>query len=190
MEKRPKRGRRGCTQVRVRRTILSVEVALWIACTTPTEGCPIFARSLRKGGRQISGQRETSRLSPSFQPRALHAAAGPCGISRERRSLVLHAFSRSLPSRTGVHARASAWIPVADQGDVRDLELGKAVERVRGAWRAGQRFLGNRSKAQGRAVGPFAGVRPVCPRVSPGVMEPLCAGFGATIRLGYGVLSR
>src|SRR5207244_6800766 len=44
---------------------------------------------------------------------------------------VLHAFARSPPSRAGVYARASARIPVADRGGVRDLELGKAVERVR-----------------------------------------------------------
>jgi hypothetical protein len=47
---------------------------------------------------------------------------------------VLHAFSRSPPSRAGVYARASARIPVAEQGRVWDLELGKAVERVRVAW--------------------------------------------------------
>src|SRR6266480_3127750 len=48
---------------------------------------------------------------------------------------VLHAFSRSPPSRAGVYARASTWIPAAEQGGVRDLQLGKAVERVRVAWR-------------------------------------------------------
>jgi hypothetical protein len=61
---------------------------------------------------------------------------------------VLHAFSRSPPSRAGVYACASARIPVADRGSVRDLELGKAVERVRVAWRPRLRFLGNRSRAQ------------------------------------------
>ncbi len=35
------------------------------------------------------------------------------------------------PSRAGVHARASARIPIAQRGDVRALELGKIVERVR-----------------------------------------------------------
>ena len=54
---------------------------------------------------------------------------------------VLHAFSRSPPSRAGVYARASARIPVAERGGVRDLELGKAVERVRVAWRPRLRFL-------------------------------------------------
>src|SRR5438094_7536710 len=117
--------------------------------------------------------------STTAQPRALHAAAGPCGIGRERRSLrgdarrsarrlwgprrevsqrrlgsalagwpgnaVLHAFSRSPPSRAGVYARASARISVAERGVVRNLELGKAVERVRGAWRPRLRFLRNRS---------------------------------------------
>src|SRR6202043_3355577 len=120
--------------------------------------------------------------STTAQPRALHAAAGPCGISRERRSLrgdarrsarrlwgprrevsqrrlgsalagwpgnaVLHAFSRSPPSRAGVYARASARIPVAERGGVRDLELGKALERVRVAQRPRLHFLRNRSRAQ------------------------------------------
>jgi hypothetical protein len=36
---------------------------------------------------------------------------------------VLHAFSRSPPSRGGVYARASARILVAERGGVRDLEL-------------------------------------------------------------------
>src|SRR5262249_32660829 len=104
----------------------------------------------------------TPESSTTAQPRALHAAAGPRGIGRERRSLrgdarrsarrwwgprrevsqgrlgsalarwpgnvVLHAFSRSPPSRAGVYARASARIPVAEGGGVRDLELGKAME--------------------------------------------------------------
>src|ERR1700730_8532684 len=61
---------------------------------------------------------------------------------------VLHAVSRSPPSRAGVYARASARIPVAERGGVRDLELGKAVERVRVAWRPRLRFLRNRSRAQ------------------------------------------
>jgi len=115
--------------------------------------------------------------STTAQPRALHAAASPCGIGRERRSLrgdarrsarlwrphrevsqrrlgsalagwpgnaVLHACSRSAPSRAGLYARASARIPVAKRGGVRDLELGKAVEGVRVAWRPRPRFLRNR----------------------------------------------
>jgi len=44
---------------------------------------------------------------------------------------VLHALSRSPPSRPGVYARASARIRVAKRRRVRDLELGKAMERVR-----------------------------------------------------------
>ena len=70
---------------------------------------------------------------------------------------VLHAFSRSPPSRAGVYARASARIPVAERGGVRDLELGKAVERVRVAWRPRLRFLRNRSRAQAAGVSAAAG---------------------------------
>jgi len=40
-----------------------------------------------------------------------------------------------------VYARASARIPAVDSGDVRALELGKAVERVRIVCRARPRFL-------------------------------------------------
>src|SRR5205814_9180344 len=61
---------------------------------------------------------------------------------------VLHACSRSPPSRAGVYGCASTRIPGAERGGVRDLELGKAVERVRVAWRPRLRFLRNRSRAQ------------------------------------------
>src|SRR5207249_11983843 len=64
---------------------------------------------------------------------------------------VLHAFSRSPPSRAGVYARASARIPVADRGGVRNLELGKAVERVRVAWRPRLRFLRHEKKEAAEA---------------------------------------
>jgi len=130
-------------------------------------------------GQAYSAALEGSTTAP---PRALHAAAGPCGIGRERRSLrgdarrsarwlwgprrevsqrrlgsalagwpgnaVLHAFTRGPPSRAGVYARASARISGAERGGVRDLELGKAVERVRVSWGSGRRFLRNRSRAQ------------------------------------------
>src|SRR6266404_6139262 len=127
--------------------------------------------------------------STTAQPRALHAAAGPSGIGRERRSLrgdarrsarrlwgprrevsqrrlgpalagwprnaVLHAFSRSPPSWAGVYARASTRIPVAERGGARDLELGKAVERVWGAWRPRLRFLRNRSRGTPGRLGNY-----------------------------------
>jgi hypothetical protein len=61
---------------------------------------------------------------------------------------LLHALSRNPPSRAGVYARASARIPIAKRGAVRDLELGIAVETVRVAWRPRSGFLRNRSSAQ------------------------------------------
>ena len=67
---------------------------------------------------------------------------------------VLHAFSRSPPSRAGVYARASARIPVAERGGVRDLELGKAVERVRVVWRPRLRFLGAPHRLSDGAMSP------------------------------------
>jgi hypothetical protein len=42
--------------------------------------------------------------------------------------------SRSPPSRAGLYARASARIRLAERGCERDLELGKAMERMRGNW--------------------------------------------------------
>src|SRR5579863_1470274 len=79
--------------------------------------------------------------------RALHRHAGrrarrqwPSGTISQRRlgptlagwprNAVLHAFSRSPSSWAGMYARASTRIPV-ERGGGRDLELGKAVERVR-----------------------------------------------------------
>jgi DinB family len=45
--------------------------------------------------------------------------ARPCPVA------LLHAFSRSPPSRAGVYAGSSARIPVAEQGGVGDVELEK-----------------------------------------------------------------
>src|SRR6266404_5957909 len=58
-----------------------------------------------------------------------------------------------------MYASPSARIPVAEQGGVRDLELGKAVERVRVAWRPRLRLLRNRSRAQAALKRCFSGYR-------------------------------
>jgi hypothetical protein len=71
---------------------------------------------------------------------------------------VLHAFSRGPPSRAGVHARASARIPVAERGGCWDLELGKAVERVRVAWRPRLQFLKGANGLNHASPGPNARV--------------------------------
>ena len=60
--------------------------------------------------------------SSAAQPDALHTAAGSCGTGRERRTL-------------RGDARTSARIRVAGRGGVWPVELGKAVEGMRGAWR-------------------------------------------------------
>src|SRR4029077_17181949 len=60
--------------------------------------------------------------SSAAQPYALHTAAGSCGTGRERRAL-------------RGDARTSARIRVAGRGGVWPVELGKAVEGMRGAWR-------------------------------------------------------
>ena len=96
-------------------------------------------RSLRGDARRSARRWRGPRPEVS-QRRLGSALAGRPG------NAVLHACSRSPPSRAGVHARASARIPVAEQGGDRDLELGKAVERVRVAWRPGLRFLRNRRR--------------------------------------------
>src|ERR1700730_343746 len=70
---------------------------------------------------------------------------------------VLHAFSRSPSSRAGVYARASARIPVAARGGGRDLELGKVVETVRGAWRARLPILAVKPRRSG------GGYKALCP---------------------------
>ena len=99
--------------------------------------------------------------SATAKAHTVHAAAGQCGIGRERcwlrgddrrsaptrgsceavsqgrlgtplagwsGNVVLHAFSRSPPSRAGVHARAPARVPLAEYGDVWNVELGEVVE--------------------------------------------------------------
>ena len=63
--------------------------------------------------------RSASESSSTAQPRALHAAAGPCGIGRERRSLrgdarvkpsaVVKAASRSFTETAGVSLGRLAW---------------------------------------------------------------------------------
>src|ERR1700681_4842613 len=53
-----------------------------------------------------------------------------------RGNAVLYDFSRSSSSRASGYARASAGIPAAERGWVRDVELGEAVEAVWGAGRA------------------------------------------------------
>ncbi len=58
-----------------------------------------------------------------------------------RGNAVLHACSRGPPSRAGMYARASARIPLAKRGCVRDLELGKAMEGVWIASRPGLHFV-------------------------------------------------
>ena len=59
--------------------------------------------------------------------------------------LLLHALSRSAPSRASVYDCASARIPVVGRGGVWDMELGEALERVWVAGRPWLRFLANRS---------------------------------------------
>src|SRR5208283_2880140 len=61
-----------------------------------------------------------------------------------RGNALLHALSRSPPSRAGVHAGASARIPGADGSDLGNVELGEAVEGMRISCRPWGRFLSRR----------------------------------------------
>jgi len=61
-------------------------------------------------------------------------------------------WARPWPAGVEMLSRAPARIPAAERGGVRDLELGKAVETVRGASRTRLRFLRTCSRAlAGRA---------------------------------------
>ena len=95
-------------------------------------------------------QLNRAHCTPRQARAALTESAARCGpaLAGWRRNAVLHAVSRSPPSRAGMYARASARIPVAEHGNVPDVELGNAVERVRVAWRPRLRFLRNRPKAR------------------------------------------
>src|SRR6202041_3093721 len=113
--------------------------------STPAQPCSLHAAASSCGiGRERRSLRGDARGSARrwwrpgrevSQRRLGSALAGWGG------NALLHAFSRSPPSRAGVYARASARIPVAERGGIRALELGKAVERVRVDWRTRQRFL-------------------------------------------------
>ena len=65
-------------------------------------------------------------------------------LVRQRESELMREHA-DLPAMVGFVRKHIARIPVAEQGGVRDLELGKAVERVRVVWRPRLRFVRNRS---------------------------------------------
>ena len=58
--------------------------------------------SLRKGGRQISGQRETSRLSPSFLPEHVHLLLSD--LERANLAVVLQMLKQVVPRKLTEHA--------------------------------------------------------------------------------------
>ena len=90
-------------------------------------------------------------LAPKWSWRvapAEHARSAVVVTQQQAGPIVKNTGSKTTgTAKTGAHARASARIPVAERGGVRNLELGKAVERVRGAWRPRLRLLRNRSRA-------------------------------------------
>src|ERR1700760_127687 len=55
--------------------------------------------------------------------------------------VVLHADTRSPPSRAGVHAGTSDGVSIAERGGIRDVELGEAVEGWRRISRPRSRIL-------------------------------------------------
>jgi hypothetical protein len=57
---------------------LLLKIVLQIACTSLNEGCPIFARSLRNGARQMSEQQETSPVCPRVSHRSMSVIGSGC----------------------------------------------------------------------------------------------------------------
>ena len=98
---------------------------------TPRQACSGINRERRSLRRDARGSaRRRWRPRQKVSQRRLGAA-----LASRPGNALLHAYSRSPPSRTGVHAGASAGISAAAQDRVRNLELGKALERVRVCWR-------------------------------------------------------
>lgn len=87
------------------------------------------------GSRSISGKRRRLRCNARGSARWRRESRGEVLARRMgatmagwRGDALLHAGPRSPPSRTGVHACASARISVTKRGDGRALELGEALE--------------------------------------------------------------
>jgi len=133
----------------------------WVRLTAPHLKVPRQLHRANCTPRQArAGLAESAARCAEMLAEALGGGGGPRREVSQRRlgsalagwrgNAVLHDFARGPPSRAGVHARASARIPVAEQGDVRDLELGKAVERVQVARRPRRRFLASRKSGPGK----------------------------------------
>ena len=131
----------------------------WVRLTAPHLKVPPQLNRARCTPQQArAGLAASAARCAAMLAEALAGSGGPRREVSQRRlgsalarwpgNAVLHAFSRSPPSRAGVYARAPTLIPVAQRGSVRDLELGKAVERVRVASRPRLRFLRRCSRAQ------------------------------------------
>ncbi len=127
----------------------------WVRLTAPHLKVPPQLHSAHCTPQQArAGLAESAARCAEMLAEALGGGGGRVRAVSQRRlgpalagwrgNAVLHAFSRSPPSRAGVYACASAWVPTPQRGGVRDLELGKGVERVRGASRPRLRFLSNR----------------------------------------------
>ncbi len=112
----------------------------WVRLTAPhmkvpraIEACALHAAA---GTRRIGGERRSMHRDAGGGARR----RGPCkGVSQRRMgealagwlgNAVLHGCSRSPPPRTGMHTCASVRVSLAGQGDIGDLELGKAMGRV------------------------------------------------------------
>ncbi len=120
-----------CKWVRLTAPHLKVPTAAQPLALHATAGSCGLAESATRCGEMLGEALGGEGRVEKFQQRWLGSA-----MAGWRGDAVLHDCSRSSPSRPGVYARASARIPVADSSDVRNLELGEALEGVRGAWGA------------------------------------------------------
>ena len=132
----------------------------WVRLTAPHLKIPPQLNRARCTPQQVrAGLAESATRCAEMLAEALGGGEGRGREVSQRRlgsalagwpgNAVLHACSRSPPSRAGVYARPSARIPVAQRGGVRALELGKTVERVRIARRPRRRFIRTRPSAEG-----------------------------------------
>ncbi len=115
-----------CKWIRLTAPHLKVPSQLNRANCTPQQARTALAESAARCTEMLD-QALSSGVTPhrSISQRWLGQA-----LAGWRGNALLHDFSRSPPSRTGVHARPSTRIPAAEQGNVRNLGLGEALEGI------------------------------------------------------------
>jgi hypothetical protein len=112
----------------------------WVRLTAPHLKVPLnrvhcSQQQARVGWRRapLAANRCSLKRSPGVgvASRSFAETAG-LGLGRLARKCCATCSLMKPPSRAGVYAGPSTRIPVVERGGIRDLELGKVVERVRG----------------------------------------------------------